>query len=485
VGSRGEREAVHHRAVQIVCTIGPTSREPDVLKRLIEAGMSVARLNFAHGTQQGHRETVSHIRAAARAAGRPVGILQDLAGPKLRIGILEGDRALVSVGSEVTLTTESVQGNASLLPVPDEHLAEEIQVGGPILIGDGAVELEALEIDPPEIRCRVVVGGEVSSGKGVNVPGGLSARPILDDKDRGDLEVGAELGVDFVGVSYVRSADDLTRVRKLLRTLGRPTPLVAKIETALALERLDEILALTDAVMVARGDLSLEIPFERVPIEQKRIVRASMLAGRPVITATQMLHSMMHAPRPTRAEVNDVANAVLDGTDAVMLSEETAVGDDPVRACRTMGRIVEETLEASPEFPEPPLEGISPTLRELLVFARAAVRTARDVGACAILTWSRGGVAARLLSRHRPAVPILAPTQFEETSRRLTLPYGVRPIHCPSGRLSRERLESEIGPVDSALMLLVGHSAGEEQRVPWMRLVRVADTDEWGVDPGA
>jgi pyruvate kinase len=400
-----------------------------------------------------------------------VGILQDLAGPKLRIGILEEDRALVSVGSEVTLTTESVQGNASLLPVPDEHLAEEIQVGGPILIGDGAVELEALEIDPPEIRCRVVVGGEVSSGKGVNVPGGLSARPILDDKDRRDLEVGAELGVDFVGVSYVRSADDLTRVRKLLRTLGRPTPLVAKIETALALERLDEILALTDAVMVARGDLSLEIPFERVPIEQKRIVRASMLAGRPVITATQMLHSMMHAPRPTRAEVNDVANAVLDGTDAVMLSEETAVGDDPVRACRTMGRIVEETLEASPEFPEPPLEGISPTLRELLVFARAAVRTARDVGACAILTWSRGGVAARLLSlvarRSRGAPPLAAPTGGSDPGPdavRGDIPQAHPPLRGATHPLSEWPALAGAPGVGDRTRRLCAHAPGWTQR---------------------
>ena len=477
---------MRHRAVQIVCTIGPASWAPETLERLVEAGMSVARLNFAHGTPEEHRETLARIRAAAEARGRPVAILQDLAGPKLRIGSLEGDRMLLPTGSEVTLTTESVLGSGSVLPVPDEHLVKEVQVGAPILLGDGEVELEALEIDPPEIRCRVVVGGAVSTGKGVNVPGGLSARPILDGKDRRDLELGVELGVDFVGVSYVRSADDLAQVRRLLRMAGRAIPLVAKIETALALDRLDEILAQTDAVMVARGDLSLEFPFERVPIEQKRIVRASLLAGRPVITATQMLHSMVHAPRPTRAEVNDVANAVLDGTDAVMLSDETAVGHDPVRACRTMGRIVEETLAAFPEFPEPPLEGISPTLRELLVFARAAVRTARDVGARAILTWSRGGVAARLLSRHRPTMPILAPTRFAETSRRLALLYGVHPLLCPTGRLSRDRLEAELGPLeDSTHMILVGHGAGEERRIPWMRLVRVADTEEWGLDPGS
>lgn len=474
------------RAVQVVCTIGPASREPEVLKGLVQAGMSVARLNFAHASAPEHRENVSRIRAAAKDAGRPVAVLQDLSGPKLRIGELEGERMWLAPGSEVTLTTRSVRGGESLIPIPDEHLTREVGVGGPILIGDGAVELEVTDVSPPEIRCRVVVGGEISSGKGVNVPGGLAARPILDAKDRRDLELGVELGVDFVGVSYVRSADDLAQVRRALRGLGRSLPLVAKIETALALENLDAILVHADAVMVARGDLGLELPFERVPMEQKRIVRAAIRAGRPVITATQMLHSMTTASRPTRAEVADVANAVLDGTDGLMLSEETAVGVDPVRACRTMARIAAETLDPFPEFPEPPLDGIAPGLRELVVFSRAAVRTARDAGACAILTWSRGGVAARLLSRYRPNVPILAPTRFEETSRRLALLFGVRPLYCPTGTLRSETLEAEIGPVDpTSLILVVGHHAGEDRRVPWMRLARVGDRDEWSRDPGA
>jgi pyruvate kinase len=475
---------VGHGAIRIVCTIGPASRDPRVLAGLVQAGMSVARLNFAHASHEEHRENVARIRAAAGKAQRPVAILQDLSGPKLRVGELEGQRVSLAPGAEVTLTTRPTKGTATLLPIPDEHLTKEVAVGGPILLGDGAVELEVTEISPPEIHCRVVVGGEVSSGKGVNVPGGLSARPILDEKDRRDLELGAELGVDFVGVSFVRSAEDLGVVRRLLRQLGRPTPLVAKIETALALQRLEEILAHTDAVMVARGDLALEHPFERVPVEQKRIVRAAIRAGRPVITATQMLHSMTNASRPTRAEVADVANAVLDGTDALMLSEETAVGVDPVRACRTLARIAEATLAEFPEFPEPPLEGIAPNLRELVVFSRAAVRTARDAGAQAILTWSRGGVAARLLSRYRPTVPILAPTRFEDTSRRLALLYGVRPIYCPGGTLRLEALESEIGRSGpDALLLVVGHHAAEDRRVPWMRLARIADKDEWAVDP--
>ena len=475
---------MRRRGVQIVCTIGPASREPEVLERLIDAGMSVARVNFAHGSEDQHRETIQRIRAASRAKDQPVAVLQDLAGPKLRLGELEGERLLLNQGDELTLVCGAAKGNAQRLPVPDPDLALEVRPGGPIVIGDGAVELEVLEVDTPEIRARVLIGGEIASGKGINAPGGLSERPIIDEQDRADLKLGAELEVDLVGVSYVRTPDDLASVRRALRSLGRPAPLVAKIETARALEHLDGIMARTDAVMVARGDLSLEIPYERVPIEQKRIVQAAVRAGRPVITATQMLHSMVSASRPTRAEATDVANAVLDGTDAVMLSDETAVGTDPVRVCRTMARIVEETQTAFPDFPETPLDGIAEELRELVVFSRAAVRTARDVGAAAIVTWSRGGLAARLLSRQRPSVPILAPTRFEDTWRRLALPYGVRPLLCPHGRLRPEQVQAALGKLDAQdLMLVVGHIPGERRRMPWMALVRVSDSEGWNRDP--
>jgi pyruvate kinase len=467
-----------------VCTIGPASSTPRVLEGLIDAGCTVARVNFAHGSPEEQREKVANIRAASKARGRPIGILQDLAGPKLRLGELPEGRRTLAPGEEVTLESGRAKAGDGVLPVPDELFASEVEIGRPIVIGDGAVELEVLEVDPPLIRCRTTVGGEIATGKGINVPGGLRARPILAPKDERDLELGVELGVDFVGVSYVRTAEDLATVRRRLRALGRPTPLVAKIETALALEQIDEILAMTDAVMIARGDLSLEIPYERVPVEQKRIVRAAIRAGRPVITATQMLQSMVSASRPTRAETTDVANAVLDGTDAVMLSDETAIGVDPVRACRTMARIVEETLAAFPEFPETGLDGIDPSLNELAVFSRDAVRTARDVGACAIVTWSRGGLAARLLSRQRPTVPIVAPTRFEDTSRRIGLLYGVRPVLCTSGRMTIGQLQAEVGMLDAqSLLLLVGHTPGEQRRVPWMGLVRVSDTDIWGTDP--
>ncbi len=476
---------MHVRAVRIVCTIGPASRSPERIAGLIDAGMNVARINFAHGTEEEHRETFERVRHASREAGRPVAVLQDLSGPKLRLGELVPGQAMLEAGARVSLVCGEAKGDAQRLPIPDPHLCEEARAGAPLVIGDGAVELEVLEVSSREIRARVVVGGPVSSGKGVNLPGGLSARPILDAKDRRDLDLGAELGVDLVGVSYVRTAEDLATVRRAQRaTLGRGTPLVAKIETQLALENLDAILRHADAVMIARGDLSLEIPFERIPIEQKRIVQAANRAGRPSITATQMLQSMVSAPRPTRAEITDVANAVLDGTDAVMLSDETAIGSDPVRACSAMSRILDATEEAFPNRGETPIEGVPEELHDLVVFSQAAVRTARDCGVRAIVTWSRGGIAARMLSRQRPAVPILAPTRFEETWRRLALPYGVRPVLCPRGRLAPSQLEREIGPLDEkSLLLMVGHRAGEARRVPWMRLVRVSDTEEWSTDP--
>ena len=323
------------RSVQIVCTIGPASRGPETLEALIEAGMRVARLNLAHGCEQEHRENVERIRAASTALEAPVAVLFDLPGPKLRLGELEDGPVLLEPGGEVTLLCDQAKGRGMRLPLPDPWLAGELAPGALVVVGDGAVELEVVAVEPPEIQCRVRVGGSVSTGKGINVSGGLPERPALGDADRVALRLGLELEVDLVGVSYVRRPADLLAVRRELRELGGSLPLVAKIETALALEHLESILPASDAVMIARGDLSLEIPFERVPVEQKRIVRAALRAGRPVITATQMLQSMVSAPRPTRAEATDVANAVLDGTNAVMRGPaRTSFGSGLVRRSR-------------------------------------------------------------------------------------------------------------------------------------------------------
>jgi pyruvate kinase len=479
---------VQGRSVQIVCTIGPASREPKILEELVHAGMNVARLNAAHGDADQHRDNAARIRAASLSCDRPVGILMDLPGPKLRLGEVPGGSLLLTPGERVDLIGDAEQSEPGSLPVQDPYFHREVAAGAPVLLGDGAVELEVVAVEGRRVRCRVVVGGEITSGKGVNAPGAASDRPILGARDVEALELAAEIGVDLIGVSFVRSGEDLRAVRRALRAIGRPIPLVAKIETARALDHLDDILSATDAVMVARGDLSLEVPYARVPVAQKRIVRAALRAGRPVITATQMLHSMVSAPRPTRAEATDVANAVLDGTDAVMLSDETAVGVDPVRACRAMAKIIEETEAAYPGHAQPEPEDVqgSGELHELIVFARAAVRTAAEVGARAILIWSRGGLAARMVSRERPVVPIVAPTRSAESYHRLALPYGIRPILVTRPRLSLSQLESRLGPLpDHALLLLVRHRPGEHRRIPWMALVRVADVEEWSIEQDA
>ena len=475
------------RSAQIVCTIGPASRSPEILEGLVKAGMSVARLNFAHGDHESHRETVQRIRAVSERCKRPVAILQDLPGPKLRLGEIKDGPVRLNLGERTVLDCAASSGNAERLPAPDPYLYKEVRPGSSVLLGDGAVELEVVEVKGSEIHCMVMVGGEVSTGKGINASGVVSSRPILGERDHAALELGAELGIDLVGVSYVRTSADLATVRKVLRSLGRPAPLIAKIETAAALEQLDSILELTDGVIITRGDLSLEIPYERVPAEQKRIARQAIRAGRPVITATQMLQSMVSASRPTRAEATDVANAVLDGSDALMLSDETAVGVDPVRVCRAMARIIGATEAAFPQRAIAPGEDVEvrADLRELTMFARAAVRTARDVGARAIVTWARGGIAARLLSQQRPTMPIVTPTRVEQTYRRLAWLYGIQPIFAPSGRLTLEQLSSRIGDVDAhTLVLVMRHQAGDARRMPWMALARVGDIDEWSVDPG-
>jgi pyruvate kinase len=455
-----------------------------MLERLAESGMRVARLNFAHGHPDWHRKVFRRLRELSNRSHRPLAVLLDLPGPKVRIGELEGSPIELETGSTITLHTELEKGDREHIPVPDAWLCEEAVPGVPMVVGDGLVELEVLEIDAPEIHCRVVVGGAISTGKGINAPGGRSSRPLLGDRDRQALELAAELGVDLIGVSYVRNRDDLREVRTFMKGLGYRAALVSKIETAAALENLSAILALTDALMIARGDLSLEIPFERVPLEQKRIALAALRAGKPVITATQMLQSMVHAPRPTRAEVTDVANAVLDGTDAVMLSDETAIGVHPVRACNAMARILKVTTTDRDALEIPEASGLGPELRELAAFSRAAVRTAHEIGVRALVTWTRGGAAARLLARERPKMPILAPTRTEDTWRRLSMVYGTYPVYCPGGRLRRSDMEAALGPLqDNDLMMVVTHQPGDGRRIPWMGLVRVADRDRWSTDP--
>lgn len=416
------------RRTKIVCTIGPASESEPILRRLVLAGMDVARLNFSHGSHESHAEKFRLIRALAAEAGRPVAILQDLAGPKIRIGTLAGGPITLRPDEEFRLTAREVPGDSREVSVSYKQLPEDVRPGDTLLLADGALEMGVLEVDGPDIRCRVVTGGVLSSHKGINLPSRSIRAPILTEKDRHDLAFGLELGVDFVALSFVRSAADIAVVREFMDVAGRQAPLIAKIEKHEALEEIDAILAAVDGLMVARGDLGVDIPLERVPRVQKTLIEKANRAGKPVITATQMLKSMVEAPRPTRAEVTDVANAILDGTDAVMLSEESAAGLYPVESLETLDRIARETERDFPHrlwmrrfHPE----GVCDPPQAV---AHGACELALRIDAAAILTCTRSGGTTRLVARTRPAQPVWAATPDPAVWRRLALTWGAIPL---------------------------------------------------------
>jgi len=413
---------------KIVCTIGPASESPEVLERLIRVGLDVARLNFSHGTHEEHARNIRAIRALAEKAGRPVAILQDLAGVKLRLGEFPGGPVLVPAASRFTLTTRPVAGSATGASVSYPDLPRSLRPGDTLLLADGDLELEVESTTDTDIVCRVVVGGVLSSHKGINLPARSIDAPSLTDKDRVDLAFGIEAGVDLVALSFVRTAENVLDARRFLDERKASVPLIAKIEKHEALANIDEIVAVVDGIMVARGDLGVETPLQHVPLLQKMLIEKCNRAGKPVITATQMLRSMVDSPRPTRAEVADVANAILDGTDAVMLSEETASGRYPVEALAMMVRIA---ADAETAFPYDAWRARVVDLRVQSLpeaVADAACTLADDIGAAAIIACTQSGSAARLVAQHRPRRPILALTPLPETSRRLALVWGVVPI---------------------------------------------------------
>jgi pyruvate kinase len=400
------------RRTKIVATLGPATDKDGALERLLAAGVDIVRLNLSHATPHEHSPRVRRLRAL-----KPdIGVLVDLGGPKLRLGELPGEVTLDS-GQEVLLGGPD-------LPVAEPSFRDRVRPGDPVFVADGTVYLEAEEITSAGVRCRVRVGGALRSRKGVNLPNDTSDLPCLTDKDRRDLSEIDVLTPDLVALSYVRHERDLVEARRLT-----PLPLVAKIEKQQALDRLDAIVAASDALMVARGDLGVEIPIERVPATQKRLIRAANMAGRPVITATQMLVSMVTSPLPTRAEVTDVANAVLDGTDAVMLSEETAVGRDPAGVVAMMARLLAETEPLLPAHADP-------VRVEDNALACAAAHLADDLDATAIVVPTRTGISAQRLAAFRPRRPILAYSRVPQTTHRLHLVWGVTPIalEVPSGQ---------------------------------------------------
>ncbi|MEH2147979.1 pyruvate kinase [Nostoc sp.] len=417
------------RRTKIVATIGPATSSPEMLKAIIEAGATTLRLNFSHGTHADHQRSIRLIRQTAFELNQPVAILQDLQGPKIRLGKFDNGSIVLAKGDRFTLTNRPVVGTQEISCVTYDYLAEEVPVGAKILLDDGRVEMVVEEInrDKGDLHCRITVPGKLSNNKGVNFPGVYLSIKAMTDKDREDLMFGLDQGVDWVALSFVRNPQDMIEIKELISSTGKQVPVVAKIEKHEAIEQMEAILALCDGVMVARGDLGVELPAEDVPVLQKRLIATANRLGIPIITATQMLDSMVSNPRPTRAEVSDVANAILDGTDAVMLSNETAVGSFPVEAVATMARIAERMEQEEAQHLN--LRSARDARRSIPnAISQAVGQIAEQLGAAAIMTLTQTGATARNVSKFRPHTPILAVTPHVNVARQLQMVWGVKPL---------------------------------------------------------
>jgi pyruvate kinase len=428
-----------HRRAKLVCTIGPASSSEEMIRQLMIGGMDVARLNFSHGTQDDHFLVIQRLRRVAAELGRTICILQDLQGPKIRTGRLKDHLPVVlQKGQILTITADEMMGTAEIIATTYQSLARDVRPGERILLSDGRIEMVVTEIRGSNVLCEVLNGGPLGEHQGINLPGTNVSIPSLTEKDEADLAFGLQNAVDVIALSFVRTAKDVMRARQVIADRGYSVPLVAKLEKPQAIENLDSILEIAGGVMVARGDLGVELAPERVPLIQKHIIRRALDFRRPVITATQMLESMIENPRPTRAETSDVANAILDGTDAVMLSGETAVGKYPREAVQMMSRIVVEAETAPfqhllPERQQAEKLSIAETICEAMAHA------ARDLHVRAIAVYTQTATTARMLSKYRPCVPIYAFTPLDAVCNRMNLLWGVTPLRCPAN-LSVERM---------------------------------------------
>jgi len=425
------------KRTKIVGTIGPASSSTSVIERLVRAGMNVARLNLSHGDHQQHERYIQEVRQISQCLKTRVAILIDLPGRKYRIGELKGGRALLKKGTQVTLTAEQVEGDAALVPVNIPHLPQYARVGDTVLLDDGAIQLKVLAKAGVTVTCMVTVGGMLTDGRGLVVPGRRTAGPYVTDALRKHISFAIRQRPDYLALSFVSSAREIARVKAVLN--GAAIPIIAKIERGAALDNFNGILAASDGIMVARGDLGVDIPLERVPLAQKEIIRKCNQAGKPVITATQMLESMVNAFRPTRAEVTDVANAIFDGSDATMLSAETSIGKYPVQSVKTMAKIAEETEGGLPYDQMLAERGgwLEQRTEELISYN--ACLTAQSLGAAAIVAFTQSGSTAWRVARFRPRVPILAISTSDVVCGRLLLGWGVYP-HQISGSLSVDEL---------------------------------------------
>ncbi|MBU5344782.1 pyruvate kinase [Paenibacillus sp. LC231] len=442
------------RKTKIVCTIGPSSESLENTKKLIMAGMNVARLNFSHGDFEEHGNRIKNIRQACEELNKTVAILLDTKGPEIRTGKLEVEPIELVQDEYITLTTEEILGDKNRLSITYKELPQDVQVGSTILIDDGLIGLTVVEIQGTEIRCRIVNGGTIKSKKGVNVPGVAISLPGITEKDANDIIFGIEQGIDFIAASFVRKASDVLEIRELLKKHnGEHIQIISKIENQQGVDNLDEILEVSDGLMVARGDLGVEIPAEEVPLVQKRMIEKCNLAGKPVITATQMLDSMQRNPRPTRAEASDVANAIFDGTDAIMLSGETAAGKYPVESVLTMSRIAEKA-ESALNYREMFLkQRIAQDTSVTEAISQSVAISALDLNAKAIISSTESGQTARMVSKYRPEAPIVAVTTQDRTLRRLALTWGVTPVKGEQASSTDEMFDYALqGGVKSGLV---------------------------------
>jgi len=414
------------RRTKMVCTIGPSSATADIVRQLIAGGMNVARLNFSHGSHHEHLEKIAMLRSLAAQMQRPVAILQDLAGPKIRVGPIRHPGIRLEPGQRLVLTRTPIEGAGDRVSVSYPDLPAEVKIGDRIMLADGLMECVVRETSADDIVCEVVTGGLLTSHKGVNLPSGTIKAPSLTPKDKVDLLFGLEHRVDFVALSFVRKADDIRAAKRIIRDQQSYTPVIAKIEKHEALDNIDDIIAEADGIMVARGDLGVEIPLEKVPGIQKVLIRKANMAGKPVIIATQMLRSMVDSPRPTRAEATDVANGVLDGADAVMLSEESASGDYPVEAVQYMDRIARTAEE---RYPHQKYLHLMHQKDVSEAVANAACVLADHLDASAIVATTRSGATARHISRFRPNTRLIALSPEKKTVRQLTLIWGCHPVY--------------------------------------------------------
>jgi len=444
------------RRAKIVCTIGPATSSQEQITALINAGLDVARLNLSHGTQASHLLAYQRVRAGSDATGRSVGVLADLQGPKIRLGTFPGGPVQLDAGDEFIIATDDIPGTEHEASTTYPGLADDVRAGDRILIDDGNVQLDVTGVTGSRVRTRVVVGGKVSNHKGINLPGVAVSAPALTGKDESDLRWALTAGVDIVALSFVRTPEDASLARKIMSEVGRPgVPLIAKIEKPEAVGVLPEIVDAFDGIMVARGDLGVELPLEQVPAVQSRAIQLARERARPVIVATQMLESMISAPRPTRAEVSDVAGAVVEGADAVMLSAETSVGAYPVQTVATMARIVAAAEESSLRA-EPSLSRIPTTTGGAI--ARAAAEVGAIVGAKALVAFTMTGETARRLARYRSPIPLLAFTTEPATRSQLALTWGVETFIAPNVR----HTDDMVHEVDSALVNLGRCAIGDK-----------------------